>query len=306
MTYFPKSQIKTNLYTNGSEYILSTTKESYEGAFYQISNGNKYTGKSPQNPPNILLISINTNDPSPTDFNLRNNSNIIEVYSQMQSGIDFTITDFPINTSLLDITNYLDPNNTTERLIPNINTPLPSTQDNQNGQFYRYFAKKSNELRYLETDKDTYQKLNAKDSKIAWDLYNPVKILWTLKGNKELVYSSNKGTILSIEQNLKWYGFSQYFKDNYTKYYQSQDTNNLYTSGSEFTTKNGQNYIGFYHMHNGTIPMVGKTHINTPHDVLTLIKKSQPISQTTSSMVLPTTLNIPSGGGSYGGGGGSY
>jgi len=105
------------------------------------------------------------------------------------------------------------------RTIPKFNTPPPTTQDNQNGQFYRYFAKKSNELKYLEIDKDTYQKLNAKDIKIAWDLYNPVKILWTLKGDKELVYRSNKGTVLLIEQNLKWYGFSQYFKDNYTKYY---------------------------------------------------------------------------------------
>ena len=31
--YFPKSQIKLNLYTNGEEYILNTTQEVYKGYF---------------------------------------------------------------------------------------------------------------------------------------------------------------------------------------------------------------------------------------------------------------------------------
>jgi hypothetical protein len=210
MSYYPKSQIKTNLYTNGDEFVISTTQEIYKGHYYQVSNGNKYTGKTPEDGPNNLLT---TQSPFPIE----------------EIGIDGTFPEKEI--VILNIpyesypetsdsnTQYLNSNNSINRNTPTFNTPLPSTQDNQNGQFYRYFAKKSNELRYLETDKDTYQKLNAKDSKIAWDLYNPVKILWTLKGNKELVYSSNKGTVLSIEQNLKWYGFSQYFKDNYTKYY---------------------------------------------------------------------------------------
>lgn len=191
MTYYPKSQIKTDLYTNGEGYILSTTGEQYTGYFYETSNGNKYTGKHPNNPPNILLTNA---DPTFDD----ETATPTQIIFLIDDNYNYTIND---------------------RNIPLFNTPLPTTQDNQNGQFYRYFCKKTNELRYLETDKDTYQKLNAKDSKIAWDLYNPIKILWTLKGNKELVYSSNKGTVLSIEQNLKWYGFSQYFKDNFTKYY---------------------------------------------------------------------------------------
>jgi len=191
MTYYPKSQIKTDLYTNGEGYILSTTGELYTGYFYETSNGNKYTGKNPDNPPNILLTNA---DPTFDD----ETATPMQIIFLIDDNYNYTIND---------------------RNIPLFNTPLPTPQDNQNGQFYRYFCKKTNELKYLETDKDTYQKLNAKDSKIAWDLYNPVKILWTLKGNKELVYSSNKGTVLSIEQNLKWYSFSQYFKDNFTKYY---------------------------------------------------------------------------------------
>ena len=55
MQYYPKSQIKTNLYTNGNELILSTTNNAYQGYYYEISNGKKYTGKTPKDGPNILL-----------------------------------------------------------------------------------------------------------------------------------------------------------------------------------------------------------------------------------------------------------
>jgi hypothetical protein len=53
--YYPKSQIKTNLYSNGGDYVLSTTQEAYKGYYYLISNGKAYTGRTPQDGPNILL-----------------------------------------------------------------------------------------------------------------------------------------------------------------------------------------------------------------------------------------------------------
>ena len=55
MAYYPKSQIKNNLYSEG-EYILSTTKVSYTGYYHELSNGKKYTGKNPQDNPIIELI----------------------------------------------------------------------------------------------------------------------------------------------------------------------------------------------------------------------------------------------------------
>jgi hypothetical protein len=56
MPYYPLSQIKPNLFTNGGEYVLSTTKENYKGPYYELSNGRRYTGGTPQDGPNILLI----------------------------------------------------------------------------------------------------------------------------------------------------------------------------------------------------------------------------------------------------------
>jgi hypothetical protein len=283
MQYYPKSQIKTNLYTNGNELILSTTNNAYQGYYYEISNGKKYTGKTPKDGPNILL--------SPQQSNL-----IIENPPSTSPPEIFPI----------QIPEYIIQNTPTVRSIPLFNPTLPTDQDKQNGQFNRYFCKKTNELKYLEIDKETYTKLQAKDSKIAWDLYEPASLLWVIKGTQENVFNTNKASVFKIEQNQRWNGFSQYFKENYSKYYESSTVSNLYTAGGEFTTKNGQNYIGFYHIHDGTTPMVGKTHINTPHDVLTPIKKSPPITQTTSSVMLPTTPTTSGGGGSYGGGGGSY
>ena len=54
--YYPKSQISPNLYTNGGEFILSTTFENYKGNYYSTSDGANYTGNNPQEEESILLI----------------------------------------------------------------------------------------------------------------------------------------------------------------------------------------------------------------------------------------------------------
>ena len=192
MSYYPKSQIKTNLFTDGKDYILSTDKTSYQGPYYELSTGKKYTGKNPQDGINIELLPIedNTIFTTPTE----NNNPILLIQS-------------PISKTLPD------------RNTPKFNPTTPTTQDQQQGQFTRYFCKKTNELKYMEIDFDTYNKLRSQDPKIAWDLYIPIQIIWLIKGNQEQVYNSNKGSVQSIEQNNSWYGFSQYFKNDFSKYY---------------------------------------------------------------------------------------
>lgn len=193
--YYPKSQIKLNLYTNGGEFILSITNQPYQGYYYEISTGQQYTGKNPQDGPNINLLLI------PHDPN--------EAFLGVGERKDMPITfDFPYNQSPQNI-----------RFIPLFNPTLPTDQDKQNGQFNRYFCKKNNETRYLEIDKDTYQQLQKRDPKIAWDLYTPIIVLWIIQGNQTQVYNSNKATVQAIETNAKWGGFSQYFQDKFLKYY---------------------------------------------------------------------------------------
>jgi hypothetical protein len=195
--YFPKSQIKSNLFTNGNEYILSTTQQEYKGYYYEISNGRKYTGKTPQDGQNILLIPLikqQSIDPL-IDPSIPTTSNTI----------------YSINSN---ISKSL-PN----RSLPQYNPTLPTQKDISLGVFQRFFCKKNNELIYMEINQSTYSQLKSKSSQIAWDLYTPIDTLWYIKGDREKVYNTNKNLISLIEQKQKWYGFSQYFKEDFSKYY---------------------------------------------------------------------------------------
>ena len=197
MAFYPKSQIKQNLYTNGDEYILSTTKEEYKGYYYEISNGKIYSGKSPNDAPNILLepvvslsaIPINTNIPTIT-------TDTFNVYSVLNKPLP-------------------------ERTIPQYQQTIPTQKDQQLGAFSRYFCKKTNEIKYIEINQSTFNQLQSKSPQIAWDLYTPISTLWYIKGDREKVYTTNKNLIKLIEDSQKWSGFTQYFKEDFSKYFVS-------------------------------------------------------------------------------------
>jgi hypothetical protein len=71
----------------------------------------------------------------------------------------------------------------------------------------------------MEIDQITYTKLFTQENTIAWDLYTPIKTLWYIKGDKEKIFKANKGLISLIEQQDRWYGFTQWFQDKFLKYY---------------------------------------------------------------------------------------
>ena len=82
------------------------------------------------------------------------------------------------------------------------------------------------------------------------------------------------------------------------------DKSNLYTSGDEYLLPNGDEYVGFYHIHNST-SMVGAVHKVESHEELTPIMMgdlytTNKLNYTTSS----NTNNNPSSGGGYTSGGG--
>lgn len=57
MAYIPKNKIQTNLYTRGSEYVISSTKEPYIGYYHKLYDGKVYTGRTP-NSIDIKQLSI--------------------------------------------------------------------------------------------------------------------------------------------------------------------------------------------------------------------------------------------------------
>ena len=58
--YYPLSQITSNLYTNGGEYIIEATNALYRGYYWKTSQGKYFTGKNPQDGLIQKLIPIST------------------------------------------------------------------------------------------------------------------------------------------------------------------------------------------------------------------------------------------------------
>lgn len=192
MTYYPKSQIKENLYTAGDEYYIKSSGKSFTGYYWSNSSGKYYTGKTPQDKPNQELIKI-------------------------EEGGD--LLDLPQNESFWTET-Y---NNTVVQSKPGL-SPIPyqaqpTSQDYINGYFTRYFTKKTNQNIYIEISKKSYDLLESKSSKILWQLYESVSVVWQLTGEEKQVYNANRNNVLLTENKNKLPGFSRFFKKQYSKYY---------------------------------------------------------------------------------------
>ena len=92
------------------------------------------------------------------------------------------------------------------RLVPQYYTPFPTPQETQQGSIIRYFCKKGNEYRYIEINKETYNKLFSQDKTVAWDLYTPISLQWSTVSNTSYPPTSY------FENQLGWVGFSRYVK----------------------------------------------------------------------------------------------
>ena len=202
--YYPLSQIKTNLYTNGDEFVITLTQIPYVGFYYKTSKGNYFTGKTPQDLPTEELSPIL--DTSEIDTLSNSNAPVLNLEQINEK-----------NISYIDLKNI--PENTVQ-FLPYYNPQQPTQQDYQNGEFRRFFCKKTNEILYIEINKDQYDKLIAKDPQILWQLYLPFNITWQLTGDEQQVARVNKNMVELAIKNLKLPKFNLYIKEDYTKYYQ--------------------------------------------------------------------------------------
>tara|TARA_R110000824_G_scaffold18850_4_gene73970 strand:- start:22294 stop:26031 length:3738 start_codon:yes stop_codon:yes gene_type:complete len=71
---------------------------------------------------------------------------------------------------------------------------------------------------------------------------------------------------------------------------QDGNQNGLYTKGNEYLLPTGKEYIGYYHI-NDSIFMVGKEHTTKPHDILTPLYTTAPISANTLTDFCFSTYN---------------
>ena len=208
MSYYPKSQIKLNLYTNGDEYIVFTTKTKYKGSYYETSSGKKYAGTSPNSPNTFLLIPFDSNIDSIhniSNFNLTTNPK--ETLITLLNDVPYINEELNIKFNQpTNLTEYIDTKGITYRNIPQYYTPFPTPQETQQGSIIRYFCKKGNEYRYIEINKETYNKLFSQDKTVAWDLYTPISLQWSTVSNTSSPPTSY------FENQLGWVGFSRYVK----------------------------------------------------------------------------------------------
>jgi hypothetical protein len=210
MAYYPLSQITTNLYTNGFELYDKSTGESYIGYYYKLSNGKYYSGRSPQDSPSFELIS----DPLLTTTSINGfNLSVESPVSNIGGTVDLL---YPNDFDYKDYPKY----NPSVKFLPYYNPTQPTQQDYQNGVFQRYFCKKTNEVQYIEINKNTFDQLVSKDPNIQWSLYFPFYLDWQLTGTKEQVATVNKKNTELTSSRLKLPRLSDYLKFDWTKYYQ--------------------------------------------------------------------------------------
>jgi hypothetical protein len=211
--YYPKSQITTNLYTNGDELYYESSKELYRGYYWKTSTGEFFTGKNPQDRPSLKLVQYRSDLSSgfkETNDYIRyiRESEMMDAYSIIYNDInrDFSTGEYPL---------YKEE----KKILPMYSPNLPTESDYRVGEYRRYFCKKTNELIYIEIDKKYYNKLLGSSETVAYEYYTPFNIPWRLTGDKEQVYKVNKNIVELTMNRRKLFMFDKYLKEDYLKYY---------------------------------------------------------------------------------------
>ena len=184
MSYYPKSQIKTNLFTNGKEFIRSDNRLPYVGSYWKTSDGSVFSGKTPNDKPSIPLLPIQ----QPVEQTPLNTTTEWKV-------------DYPSK-----ITNFKPGQ------VPKQHFFTPTTEELVLGQAFRYFTKKSNQKVYFEISKDTFRQLSTKSNQILFQLYTPITMIWRLEGNDDEVFEANLNTAKDIQNRQQLPGFVNFFK----------------------------------------------------------------------------------------------
>jgi hypothetical protein len=195
--YYPKSQVKTNLYTNGKEFTLLNSNSIYRGYYYITSNGRYFSGRTPNESPSFELIKISPVN-STTTPQSEDNFYLIETRYYNSKNLSF---------------NQIPPSS------PKQTYPIVTDNDYKLGEFQRYFLKKGNETKFLEISLEDYRKYVSRDRDVMFELYTPIQINWILTGEKEQVYRVNQSIVARAERDQNLPGFTQYFRGRFTQFY---------------------------------------------------------------------------------------
>jgi len=197
--YFPKSQVKTNLYTNGGEYSVLNSNNSYTGYYYKTSNGRYFSGRTPNESPTFELFKF-----APEDSSLTLSIGTINNYYRLEEGY--------LQSTRLSF-------DSTPPSPPKQSYPVLTDNDYKLGEFQRYFLKKGNETQFLEISLEDYRKYVNQDKDVMFELYTPIQINWILTGEEKQVYQVNQSIVARAEREQNLPGFTQYFRGKFTQFY---------------------------------------------------------------------------------------
>lgn len=208
--YVPKNRIITNQYSDDFKLVVKSTQKFYTGFYYKTFDGKYFSGKTPNDKPNVELELVKDTD----NFTQGQPQNHIlyESVGEVEGYDEGMVVDY----SKLNNINLL---NQTKRFTPYQHYPKPTEDDYKLGVFTRYFCVKINEDRYIELSKDVYDKLVGKDSEYLWEPYTPFKLQWTITGELDDVVNTNRNIILLTEKRLKRKGLDIFLRKNYGKFY---------------------------------------------------------------------------------------
>lgn len=270
--YFPKSQIITNLSTNGSEFIVEDTGEYYNGSYFATSNGKFYTGNTPQDGNPLRLIkALNQTSKDSSTTPLSATKLTTESSPELSNSIYFPRGYHNSNKTLA----LPDP--------PKSSIVFPTEGEYETGEYQRYFLKHNTNNFYLEVTKHTYTNYVNKNSNTQYPLYTPIVINWILIGEPIKVYKVNRNIVLLYEKENNIRGFANYFKGRYLRYYRPLKNQYYSTKGGELKVENtNENYSGFYHVFptRGVI-MEGRFHTPNPHSILIPFESNEIVKSTT-------------------------
>lgn len=151
MKYYPLSRVITGSKSSGDEFTLNGLP--YTGPYYKTFDGQHYTGNDPVTGKSEPLVQIKTSF-NPGSVNQSENTYL----AYNAEGL----------TQFAKINPYY---------------PQPTSLDYSRGFFFRYFAKKRNEVgNLIETSKKVYDSLQLIDSPYNYELYHCIQIYWQLTG----------------------------------------------------------------------------------------------------------------------------
>ena len=239
MPYIPKSQI-TILNTNGGLLVFKNSKKSYRGLYIKVNDGRYFAGTSNVDiGSELILKDKNTGFKKSFGFN--------------KDVLKYKILKKSIKNRLSKATS-----------LPTVKS-TPSESDYRRGYYQRYFSKRINGNNYLEISKDTYDSIKKRELKYDYNLYSVGSIRWYITGND--VHRQNSLEIIKTE---RFFPNIFYLFPILNEFLQpsTEVQENLYTNGGELYYGDGTEYIGPYHVHPLQGPMVGATHIMSPHPKL--------------------------------------